>query len=248
MTFDKGGLVSPQHPKNKGERNLKEDGIVLFERHKVFDIIETLKILEYAINNWHEINEHQEEFEIKQFGRVDKFTGFSPKKLNRIISKKLSRTLKEVISEKIPRPEKNFEPNEKGITYYWQDGLFHITFKGRDDSLRVVKKLKNIYFFERDYHEVFVFDTDSTFYYVPSYFDDYLFKKMISKKHRIVNTKGHHETYTIKSIGRYNYSINFYQSTNDDGIQPKSRTLIYSAERDILIQNLDKLLSEKLEK
>lgn len=235
LSFDNGTIKYNYDGARKGQPLLSKKGIVIRQVSSEFDIINTLKMLEYSINNWKTIKKEQTKIEYNENYCNWIINSIDTNKSIDILASKETEVIREIKNTKIYRPENDFK---SGITYYWQDDKYNIVFK-KNNKEELVTSLNSIYDIQRKWNTVFIFETSSDFIVYDTYK-----KEIVSKKWKIENAEKNYRPYEINHIGGDKYSISFYYYSNEPGIQPKNQILIYARHDDKLIQNLNKLMKE----
>jgi len=219
---------------------LQDDAIVIRQHASSFEALTTLKLLEYAILNFNQI-QSIDSLEIKK-----------------MLSASNSDLINNMLNQTIYRPEKNFD---YGISYYSQDNryfVFQKSFFNKQES--IITHIDNIYDIKKigDMAAI-VFDSDSSFYYVAQsgavHFDGSSGGRQnnpsISKR-QIIENRGGYKSFRVVGIGDGKIAIIFsYRAEwkekgeeNSDLIWhgEKERILIYLSKADRLIQDFDELL------
>jgi hypothetical protein len=236
ISFDKGTIEYSWSGAEKQEPPLPKKAIVIRQVSRQFDTKTTLKLVEYAIKNLSVIKSNQKLIEYNENYCQWRIQTIDSLKIKEIINIPTSQKINSVLSTKIEIPEKEFY---SGITYYFQNSLFNINFKDYNEQDTTLLRLNNIYQISKptNSHFAFIFDTDSTFYFVNS-------RKVVSKRQRIIDTHDFYRPFNIEYIGGDKYSIHFWYYSKEPGPQPKYRTLIYQSDKDKVIQDLDKLIEK----
>lgn len=236
ISFDKGSIQSSS-PDNWDEPLFKSEVIILRQVGKTFDINSTLKLLEYSITNVSELSSIQDTVSYENsYCNWETLLTIDTSLIMNELKNPNSPLLNSVLKIKVDRPEEEFK---YGTSYYWKENEFHIYFRDYNKSDTAILTLKNIYQFVRiDNYYTVIFDSDSSFYQVNQYT-----QTKISKRQIIKNTNDYFEPFKIEGIGGDKISIYFWYYTKQQGLQPKTRTLIYQAEKDKLTQDLDKLIN-----
>jgi hypothetical protein len=210
------------------EENSKKK-IVIKVFGKKFEINNTLKLIEYSIKNDEKIEKNQKKIEYSGNFYSSKINSIDVNEIKKILKKENSDILNEVINNKIDRPG---DPYAEGVTYYWQNNEYYVLKRGYNTNKEIILALYDIYHLERIGSGVFVFDKENSFYFI----DDSSLKPIVSKKQTIKNNN--HTPPEIKYIGGEKYAIYFYSMIDE------SKTLLYLKNKDILIQDLDKLIKK----
>ncbi|MEO8150851.1 MAG: hypothetical protein ABI723_24675 [Bacteroidia bacterium] len=234
ISYDKGGIQYIWRD-DKKKNFLKENAIVVRQVSRIFDVLSTLKLLEYAIKNVSSIKTSQKQIEYKLNYCQWKINSIDTTFIKEQLSKPNSESLKQVIKLKIERPDKDFK---YGISYYWQDNKFHLFLRGDHKADTTLINLNNIYDIKKfGNSSAIVFDTDSSFFYIYQYN-----KPIVSKRQIILSTNGYYEPFKMESISEDEISIYFWYYIKE---QSKERTLIYLTKKDELIEDLDKLIDKR---
>ena len=236
ISFNKGAIEYTWSGAEKQEPPLSKKSIVIRQVSRQFDAKSTLKLVEYAINNLSEIKSNQKLIEYNENYCQWRVQTIDTLKIKEILYDPTSQKINSVISTKIERLEKEFN---SGITYYFQNSLFNVNFKDYNEQDTTLLSLNNIYQISRPTNSyfAFIFDTDSTFYFVNS-------RKVVSKRHLIIDTYDFYRPFNIEYIGGNKYSIHFWYYSKELGLQARNRTLIYQSDKDKIIQDLDKLIEK----
>lgn len=214
---------------------LDKNGIVVRQVANKFDIINTLKMLEYSINNWKAIKKEQRQIEYNDNYCNWKINSIDTTRSVAILKTTESNILQKIKEKKIYRPEKDFK---NGFTYFWQNEKFNIIYIEKNKEKKITS-LSNVYDIQKKWNTVFIFESSADFIV----FDTYK-KDLVSKKWTIENAEKNYRLYHIEHIGGDKFSISFNYYSKEPGIQPKNQILIYSLYDDKLIQDLDKLMKE----
>lgn len=220
---------------------LKKDGISLKFTGKHFDVMDCLKLVEYAIKNVAIIKESEK---IISYGKPEygyiKLSTIDTLILQNEILKERSTTLKKIAQYKISGPE-NDKNLGSGFTYYWQNDKYHV--EHIVDGIReTVLSLDNIsYFYTHNlWGNAIVFDSQFTFYTLKHRDLEISPRKTIIYKTKIEHHYGFdlwYAPYRVELIDGIRYIISSY------GPQIlKKRLILYWPEKDILIQDMDELL------
>ena len=237
ISYDKGKIQDSYIGADKGKDFLIENSIVIRQVSRQFDAESTLKLLEYAILNLVQIQSTQKKIEYnKNYNQWEIYT-IDTTLIKKQLLVQISDQIKNTLKTKIERPEKDFS---NGITYCYKDSFYNVTFKDYNKPDTIVLSLKNIYQVSRPTNSyfAFVYDSDSTFYFIDS-------QKNVSKRHLIIGKYDSYKPFDIDYIGGDKYSIYFSYYSKEPGPQFRNRTLIYLSDKDELIQDLDKLLEDK---
>lgn len=235
LSFDDGTIKYNYEGAENVQPLLNKNGIVVRQVSSKFDIMKTLKMLEYSILNWKTIKKEQKKIEYNENYCNWIINSIDTTKSINILNSKETNAIRKIKNTKIYRPDKDFK---SGITYYWENDKYHIVFVELEKEEKIIT-LPIIYDIQRKWNTVFIFETSADFVV----FDTYK-KEIISKKWSIENADKNYRPYEINHIGGDKYSISFYYYSKDADIQPKNQILIYARYDDKLIQDLDKLMEE----
>jgi len=172
---------------------LDRPGIVIRQTGYSFSFENTMKLLEFAIENTNGIRKHQRKYEYDRFV----INSLDTVLLNGVVREELSESLQLFISSnKIQRRE--FDDFSM-TSYYWQSGEYFITYRNDDSTYSEALKLKSIKHFERLFYFTFIFDTDSSFYVVSS---NHPYKPAynLSQKFIITDLNNNHVPYRLSYI------------------------------------------------
>lgn len=230
VSYDKGS-IQYTWTDNREKAFLNKNAIVIRQVSRQFSASATLKLLEYAIQNLSEIKSSQKEIEYIQNYCQWRINSIDTTYVKNIIKRDKTVLLNNILDNKIERPEENFK---YGVSYYWHKDKYHIFTRDYNTADLDVIELENIYAFDRiSKTSCVVFDSDTTFYYSNSYKN-----QKISKRHEIKNTFGYYRPFKVADIGGEKLSIYFYN------LEEGPRTLVYQSNKDLLIQDLDKLINK----
>lgn len=237
ISYDKGQIEYTWVGASKAQDILKSNSIVLRQVSHKFNVIATLSLLEYSINNISSIKASQKQIEYNQNYCRWKINTIDTTLIKEQLQKISSGLLNNILKSKIERPDTDFK---YGISYYWQDNKFHLFLRDFDKPDTTIASIDNIYNIKKfGSSSAIVFDTDSSFYYISQYGST-----IVSKRQVINNTYDYFMPFKIEDIGGDKLSIFFFYYTEEAGLQPKERTLLYLTQKDILIQDLDKLIEK----
>ncbi|EWH09144.1 hypothetical protein KLA_17374 [Cellulophaga geojensis KL-A] len=231
ISFDKGIIKYDYGKIEKGIKLLSKNGIVIRQVSNEFDPSTSLALLEYAILNLKTIKSNQKEIEYDENYCQWIINTFDTIKIKEAVKNRLSHSVKEVLANKIYRPESDFK---FGYTYYWQDGKFTVIELDVNGKETIVSEFEKLYDFKRVGNCVFIFTSASDFYTINKTYGRR--PKIISKKWTITNAEENYRPYKLEYIGGYKYSIYFWYNSNEEGLQPKHRTLIYDESTDELLK------------
>jgi hypothetical protein len=223
--------------------------IVLRERSSQFDVEGALKVLEYGV-------QHNGDLKRRQMP-VSYWIGLPPAivesidtaETRRVANSRSSREIQEIMQTRVYRQGGREWETWGGVTYYWLGGRYFVqsrqmysmaddtnaTMQHSDTTLFVTP---NIYqFADGQGPGTFIFDSDSTFFYVNPICDN-----MISKKHHLASKKISLEPFSISGLGVDKVTIT-YQCESSNKTTFGFRTMVYQISKDYLTQDLDALLN-----
>lgn len=238
ISYDKGKIENTWLNAPKGNDILKSNSIVLRQVSRQFDVIATLRLLEYSIINIASIKASQKQIEYNRNYCQWRIKSIDTNLIKEQVQKSSSGLLNNIMKSRIERSTKNFE---YGISYYWQDSKFHLFLRNYNKADTTVASFENIYdivIFGGS--SAMVFDSDSSFFYFSQNK-----RPIVSKIQVIKNTCGFYEPYRIVYIGGDKIAVYFSCKTYGEELKSIERTLLYLAEKDELIQDLDKLIDKR---
>ncbi|WP_405566855.1 hypothetical protein [Polaribacter sp. Asnod6-C07] len=209
------------------------DGIVVRQVGSSFNILDTLKILEYAIKNREKIRKTQRKIKFDDFYCNWFMNSVEMTSVKKSVLNSDSKLVNEIINTKIYRPENK---NKYGITYYWKNNKFYFINK-KENEEKLITTLDNVYDIQKISNVVFIFETKELFLVVEVYN-----KKQLSLKWRIENIQNNYKLFKIIKLSKDKFAMTTNYWTDKTGTKPKDRVLIYSKENDFLIQDLDKIM------
>lgn len=223
---------------NEGEGTEK---LLIKQEAKHYDVIATLKLVEYAILYKKDIKQQQQWIKSTLFAdRGEEKLSISNDVIKAILAQPTSVLVQEILRTRINRP---LLPDDRiqDIRYYWQDNQYHIyrSIKLRNETeLRevVLLTLPNIHQFA-DLDLVFlVFDQVDSFYYINiNRYDQDSGINKVSKRHVIKDIGKIDFGKKVTAISNGDVSIYFSETTMGRG---KRRLLLYFHETDTLVQDV----------
>lgn len=239
VAYDKGKLRDAWSGADSAEDLFTKESIVIRGVAYSFDVVSILKLVEYAIQNIQNIKSSQKLIEYHENYCQWILNSIDTVYIKELLLQAPSNALKKIIETRIDRPE---EKSKYGTSYYWQNEKYHIIYRDyndRDTSFLMLDRIFIFYVFENS--SAAIFDTDSSFYMISFYNSEC----RVSKRHVIKNTHENYKPYFVNFIGDDKYSIFFWYYSKEDGYIAKNRTLLYLADKDELIQDLDKIIEGK---
>jgi hypothetical protein len=227
ISFDDGQIKYPWD--DYTEKNLlKGKAIVLRQVAKTFDVISSLKLLEYSVANIEMVKSIQRQIEYNQNYCEWTINSVDTVLIDKQVSRDMSPLIAKIFKLKIERPDKDFK---NGISYYWQAGKYYIYHRkvGQEDKVALV--LTSIYDFQKiDPNTNLIFDSDRAFYCLTADKD-----VVVSKRHELLDTSFEYwRPYRVTKIS--DNKLSFYLS----GFGTSERTLLYTISSDELEQGQKK--------
>jgi len=235
--------------------------IILSINSYEFETENILKILDYAVKNYNRLKKEnpgkisQFNFRDFNFDYFENRIGDKPmierlylyeSQINhadvlKALNQPASKSVKKVMEKKIYRPlDKNESTLDEGISYYMQNGKYHIFHRYKDyinntSKDTIVLVLNSIFQFEnkKKYKRALIFDTNYSFYYIDKFNNNFLSKKQI-----IPYMKSKYYPYDIQFSGNSIISI----STSQPMVLDPEYNIIYRIKDDLLIPDLDAVL------
>jgi len=235
LSFDKGGLQYTDSDFSRPDIFNKKI-IVIRQAGKQFDIVATLKLIEYSIKNYTSIEKQQKKIYYKKSYNEWTLKTIEQNILQKITEAENSTLVNSVIKNKIYRPDYlNKEEIEftYGVSYYWQNNKFHLFSRDIGEDVDIITLDDICYFYDLE-HVYVVFDSNNSFYHIHTIVVDH---PTISDRQIIIDVENNYRPYFVNQIGGNNISIYLWNYEDD-------RTLIYLANKKILIQDLDKLIEK----
>jgi hypothetical protein len=145
--------------------------IVIRQYAYQYDFEATLKLLEYAIKNRKQIKKSQTWKRNPAAQGVRSFLSISDDEIGRVQRRVSSAVVKKVMQTRVDRPLISSEDRQHGVSYYWQNGAFHIFKKMRllgenKETDAVITELPDIYNFHSLFPMTVVFDSPASFYFI----------------------------------------------------------------------------------
>lgn len=232
ISYDLIGKDSNDQTKDASRIN----SLIVRQAGKSFDVENTLKLVEYAILNKQTIEKKQKQivyhrrYNHWEINSIDSIT------ISNVLAFETSERIKKVMKNRIERPMNLNSKHHSDFSYYWQDGKFYLYTKDVGKEV-VFKTLDKIYFVHNFDLETVIFDTDVSFFFVNSHTPSQPF---VSKVKVIDNEHIGFRPLNVNIIGYNKISLNFYYYEHFDMIE---KVLIYYADEDTLIQDLDALIT-----
>jgi len=227
ISFDDGEIKEPWNDKTK-KNLLKGKALVVRQVARTFDVITSLKLLEYSVANLEMVKSTQRQIEYNKNYCNWTINSIDTVLINKQVSQdNMSPLITNVFKLKIERPDKDFR---NGISYYWQEGKYYVYHRKVGHADKVVLVLTCIYDFQKIESNInLIFDSDRAFYCITIDND-----VVVSKHHEIVDAFENWRPYRVTKISENKLSINL------DDFETDERTLLYTISSDELEQELKK--------
>lgn len=230
ISYDKGRIDYTWESDINEKDYLKEDAIVVRQVSRQFNIISTLKLLEYSIKNISSIKASQKKIEYNQNYCQWKINSIGNNLIKEHLQTANSVWLNNILKLRIERPDKDFK---YGISYYWQENKYHLFLRDYNMPDTTLASVDNIYDIKKfGGSSAVLFDSDSSFFFISQNN-----RPAVSKRQVINNTYDNYRPFKIENLDGDKLSIYFWNYTKEEGSQPKERTLIYLTKTDELIQD-----------
>jgi hypothetical protein len=247
ISFDGGTSYELVKNSIKEINSLDKKAIVIRQVSKYFDAETTLKLVEYAIKNIDLIKTTQSVLNYKQNFCDWTINSIDTLLISKVIEKDASDQVHNVMKTKIERINPKFR---SGLSFFWQNDNYFIFFRDLEfdpdaeelffSTDTVLLTLKHLNSFQDFYNsEAFIFDTDSSFYYVKSNGSI-----SVSSRQIIKNTYDYFRPIRAVDMGggKFSFHMVHYPSLSHSR---EENTLIYLTEQDSIIQDFDQLILKK---
>lgn len=222
------------------------EGLVIFVKDKDIEIKKILSILSNALEKIEYIKSNQtkiykeSKYSYSNDPKFDTLYSISSEEINHYSSNQ-NNLLNTILSEKID-VERRFETKEqKDINYYYQNNKYHFYTSKNTQDLLVVDNVVEIVGSTKDGY--FIFDTDSTFYYLT------MIDKKIKGRFEIDDLyQGRHPIYNYehKTKPLNLFFLNLSNSPTQILFVPE-RNFVYSNYREVEKKIIDILIQNKIE-
>lgn len=201
INYGKGEWISfYSNGSDKCEPELKKEDIIIKQVAREFDIQETLKLLEYSVNNIESIKNEQKSIKfLKGFGRGIEINSIDTNTTKQIVKGIFSENLKKVVTVKMSRTD-----SKNVINYYAYNNEFTV-FKG-ETALKTFKKIKHFLVISKN--EVLVFPTKYQFFYIK--YDEKSGKTIVQTNFLTGTWKDSFEPYELKKIDKQKVELTQY--------------------------------------
>jgi len=217
ISYDRGAIMNLWN-KATPEYYLDYDALVIRQVASLFDVCNSLQLVEYAVSKVDRIVSLQRMIEYDENYCHWRINSIDTVEIKHRLQQPISKGLHEILNIKLERPGKLKE----GVSYYFQENLFTVfsRLKGKPD--KDIISLTNIYQLTSFRRSAFLFDTDSSFYFINGS------GSIISKKVLIRNADEHYTPFEIKPIENGNFSISYWSYSKESGMRlDEKRTLFY---------------------
>lgn len=197
-------------------------GLIITQIASSYNIVSTLKLVEYAINNIDYIKKQQFVQKSETPYCFDTFKSIDRKWTNKIVKSPIGNNAKAVIGKKI------YGPKYAGAMYYAENNRYVLEIQ--ISSVYFNQSFNNIIAIQDfNYNSFIIFDTDSSFYCILGN------ERKISQKQIIPDVKGYYRPIKISQIGHNLIAITLRSGLSD-------KTVIYKIRTDRLYPNIDAIL------
>jgi hypothetical protein len=235
LSFDNGVINYKNSSGENGIELLTQDGIVVRQISNRFDIINTLKMLEYSIINYISIKKEQKEIEYDENYCDWVINSISASQIVNVLKNNETKLIENIRNKKIYRPGNEFKG---GFTYFWKDEKYNVIFKTKNIEIPIIT-LTNIYNIQQIRNTIFIFEKSTEFIVVDAYK-----RKIISRKLKLEDAEENYHPYKIEPLTTDLYTIKFSYFSKEPVNQYKNRISIYSRKNSKLIQDLDELMKK----
>ncbi|HTA63051.1 MAG TPA: hypothetical protein VK835_11370 [Bacteroidia bacterium] len=165
ISYDKGKIDYTWESTTKEKDYLKANAIVVRQVSRRFDVISTLKLLEYSISNIFSIKTSQKQIEYNENYCQWRINTIDTNIIKKIINAPASELLTNILKTRIERQEQT--EYKYSTTYYFQNNIYTIYNNNFDKTKTDILTLPCVYqIIETDFSGTLIFDTDSSFYNV----------------------------------------------------------------------------------
>jgi hypothetical protein len=235
LSYDKGTIKYTWSEEHEENNPMKKNGIVIRQLAHTFNALETLKLIDYSINNSPSIKAEQKEMRYEHNYRQWLINTIDTTHIRNILKLPASEEVLKAMTIKVNRNEKKAS---YGLSYYYSEGKYTFTLAQSDTDIIELFDTENVYqIHEFNDYSMIAFDTDSSFYFIKKYLDP-----QVSKQHVITNRGDNYRPYSLHHIGGDLISLYFYYRSDTKPFKHVQRILIYDRSKDILIQDLMEIL------
>ncbi|MBS4065319.1 MAG: hypothetical protein KGZ74_12205 [Chitinophagaceae bacterium] len=244
ISFDNGSVKYPWHTDSISKRLTSNNMILIMEINRSFNPANTLKSVEYSIRNLSSIKDNQKPLNYKKGYSQFLIMSIDTALTRKVTEQEPSPILNQILKTRVYREGSDLDDNYE-TSYYFENNKYYIfsryvsvdDYKVKDS---VILCIDNIYQFENmRYYGTIVFDSDNSFYFVGGGNN-----LITSKRHIIKNTHGFYEPYSVAELGQDKVAITFSYHIKGK-FRDVERILLYSRDKDKLIQDLNKALKKQ---
>lgn len=226
ISFDD-GKIKYQWEDNNQEKLFDGNAVVIRQVARSFDVVATLKLVEYSVLNIKKVKSLQKEIEYNQNFCDWTINSIDTLLIDKLVTLSTSPLVEKTCSMKIERPDEDFR---YGLSYYWQNGKYYVFLRRNGQEDEVVLELPTIYNIQKIDSEInLIFDSDSSFYCITT-----ANQIVVSKQHEIVDTFEYYRPYYVTRVSNNKLSIYF------EWFKTGFRELEYLISEDELEQGLRK--------
>ena len=232
ISFDNGSCF--QSEKNESF-SFSKNVLVVRQVGVKFDSEETLKLVQFAIQNKDGIKNQQQFFHYKRNYTSWRINSIDSTSIDSIVKSNSSDLIRNILELEVER----LAPNEsKYLSYSWSNKKFQIFMLDYQELRTDLLELSDIFYIKyfNDYSAVF-FDTDSSFYYL-----SHSHMRNVSIKHSFDKPLSAYRPPEIKQIGKNKVFINLQYIDNQ--YETVDITMVYLIDQDVLIPEFDLLIEE----
>jgi len=234
--------ISVQHHKYWNEEGDGSEKLIIRQQAKNYDVIETLKLVEYAIKNKKSIQKQQQLLKSTFFyDRGNEKLSISNDLIQKALQQPHGEEIEVLLQTRIERPLL-YDERKPNFTYYWQNNEYFI-FRNQwnrqenDLDVSVLLTLPHIHHFEDLGLLFLVFDTPASFYYLNvNHYDKETRLNKVSARHVIENIGKMDLGFKAQSITHGDVSICINEGMLRRTGDPM-RLMLYFYETDTLVQD-----------
>ena len=243
LGYDKFEASKLSHSPEKREY----EGLIIYIKDKDIKVKKILTILSNALNNIDYIKSNQTRvFKKSKYSptnnpKFDTLYSISPEEINQYASNG-NKLLDIIVAQKVDVERRFAEKEQKNINYYYQNNKYHFYNSEKTKKLLVVDNVLEIVGNTKDGY--FIFDTDSTFYYLT------MFNGKVKGKFKIDDLyQGREPIYNYKRKTKPTnlFLLNISNSATQILFVP-DRNFVYSNYQEVDEKIIDILIQNKIEK
>jgi len=230
LSYDNGSIENTRY-NSKTKPVFKKNKLIIRQVSNDFDIIKTLKLLEFSILNEEIISRNQRKIQYNKNYCNWIINSLSKKEIK--IDTPHSELIKKLINQKTYRIEGEVPDS---IRYYWKNNKYYI-IEGNSflKEENIILEVDKIFDFKKIYNTIFLFDSNDSFRAI---YYDFPNDVKVSKKWKLINYHDDlyiNRTYRPKKINHIIEDKFYFYHTR--------KMHVYSNKKDILIRDLDSLLN-----